>query len=106
MKLCGPLCLLVGLLCGTAAAQTVRQQTPTALPHWVQLDDAHRKSVNQLLSEGYELKSAFTNTYEQEIAYLQKGPSLYRCVIGGASLGLLAPNELLCSEFIEPHRTN
>lgn len=97
MKVCGFVCLLAWLLAGAALAQTA-----APLPHWTQLDDSHRKSVKQLLAEGYELKAAFANSYEQEIAYLQKGSSLFRCLIGGANLGLLADNELLCSEFVAP----
>lgn len=93
-------CLLAGLLAAPALAQTA-----APLPHWAQLDGTHRKSVKQLLSEGYALKSAFTDSHEQEIAYLQKGSSLFRCLIGGANLGLLTDNELLCSEFVEPRRT-
>src|SRR6185437_3785669 len=85
------------LACGGGAAQT---RAP--LPHWVQLDDAHRKSLKTLLGQGYEMKAAFVNSYEQEIAYLENGASLYRCVVGGANLEALAPNELLCSEFTEP----
>ena len=98
------LCAIASLLAALPVlAQTAR--TPAPLPHWTQLDTAHRKSVKQLLSEGYELKAAFTNSYEQEIAYLQKGSSLFRCLIGGANLGLLADNELLCAEFVAPART-
>lgn len=101
MKCLGLACFLAWLVAGACAAA----QTAVPLPHWAQLDGAHRKSVKSLLSEGYELKSAFTNSYEQEIAYLQKGSSLFRCLIGGANLGLLADNELLCSEFIAPYRS-
>jgi hypothetical protein len=97
---------LVCLLAWLGGAACAAAQTPAPLPHWAQLDGAHRKSVKSLLSEGYELKAAFTNSYEQEIAYLQKGGSLFRCVIGGANLGLLADNELLCAEFIDPYRAN
>jgi len=102
VKVFGSVCLLVCLLAGAGAAA----QTAVPPPHWGQLDGAHRKSLKSLLSEGYELKAAFANSYEQEIAYLQKGGSLFRCVIGGANLGLLVDNELLCAEFIEPYRAN
>jgi hypothetical protein len=98
----GPVCFLAWLVAGGCAAA----QTSVPPPHWAQLDGAHRKSLKTLLSEGYELKVAFANSYEQEIAYLQKGSSLFRCQIGGANLGLLAENELLCAEFIEPRRSN
>lgn len=75
------------------------------MPHWAELDDGNRKTLKGLLAAGYEVKAAFVNSHELEIAYLEKGGSLFRCVVSGGNLELLSENELLCSEFVEPYRT-
>ena len=97
----GLLCFVVGLV-ATAGAWA---QTRAPLPHWAQLDDGARKTLTALLASGYEVRAAFVNSREMEIAYLEKGSSLYRCIVGGANLELLSDNELVCAPFVEPFRT-
>ena len=96
---------VITILCSAVLALPAGAQTVAPPSHWEQLDTQHRRSFKTLIADGFEMKAAFNDSYGREIAYLQKGARVFRCVVGGANLPALAENELLCSEFVEPHRT-
>jgi hypothetical protein len=58
-----------------------------------------------LIGEGYELKAVFPDG-KAEFGYLQKGPSMFRCVLSQFDVGInqLSEPTFLCTEMTKPYR--